>query len=179
MENTIILIAIIAGGLFVAVLIPLLLAPRLKLALGHFTKPDSPPGTSVQASSLKHELIAPVTTNALPKDEWITEIDEDSLMDEEDELTMDDFEWLPMAESILLKQAEEVVDEIQNTINNIASLPVNREEVTTKLNAILSNFNIFRNTEYFEALNSYVTMAVKRDCDIELTEKEVHQLWIE
>lgn len=178
MENTLILIATVSACLFVAVLLPFLLAPKLKLALGFITKPEIPPKTNAEASSvLKHELIAPVTTMTTPKDEWTFEIHENE-DDEEDFFNADDFEWLPMAESILLKQAEEVVEEIQNTINHIASLPVNHEEVTSKLNAILSNYTIFKSTEYFDVLNNYVTMAVKRDCDIELSEKEVHQLWL-
>ncbi|BAV04451.1 hypothetical protein FLA_0442 [Filimonas lacunae] len=107
--------------------------------------------------------------------QWRIEIEETP---EEEEFSLEDGEWLPMAESILLKQAEEVVDEVQDTINHMASLPVNPEELTSKLNAILSNYSIFKNTEYFQAINNYVILAAKRDCDIELSDATVNQLWL-
>ena len=84
---------------------------------------------------------------------------------------------LPEAESFLLKEAEYVVEELQDVIDHIASAPPNPEEVRSKLHAILCEYALFFNTSYYEAINHYVETALQRDLDLKFTELELHGLW--
>lgn len=86
-------------------------------------------------------------------------------------------DWVPDAESVLMKEAEDTVDKIQNVLDNIASHPANAEEVFSKIKAIVSAQTMFIDTGYYEAINHYILVAVKRDVKIEFTEKEIASLW--
>ena len=78
---------------------------------------------------------------------------------------------------ILLKEAEKLVEQIQDTVNHIASNPPNAEEVYSKIRAIVSRYKLFENTEYYEAINSFVAITVERDCTITFTPEEIQALW--
>lgn len=80
--------------------------------------------------------------------------------------------------NFLLLEAEKVVERIQTMITNIESSPANPEEVKSKLKAIVSQYRIFVNTEYYEAINSFIAISVQRDCDLRLEESELHYLWM-
>lgn len=81
-------------------------------------------------------------------------------------------------ESLLLKTAEKLVDEVQEIVTyQIASFPPNPEEVYTKIKAHLREYSILRNTEYEDAINRFIAVTIKRDCELELTEKELSLLW--
>lgn len=81
-------------------------------------------------------------------------------------------------ESLLLKTAEKLVDEVQEIVTfHIASFPPNPDEVYTKIKAHLSGYSILCNTEYEDAINRFIAVTVKRDCELELTEKELSLLW--
>ena len=80
-------------------------------------------------------------------------------------------------ETALLKAAEIVVEKVQDVVNHIASSPPNPEEVFTKIKAIVGRYRIFENTEYFEAINSFIAITVERDCGIQFTKDELMQLW--
>jgi flagellar basal body-associated protein FliL len=80
-------------------------------------------------------------------------------------------------DNLLLKEAEKVVEEIQSTIDHIASNPPNPEEVSSKINAIVRQYKVFENTEYFEAINSFIAVSVERDCKIKYSEDELLALW--
>ena len=80
-------------------------------------------------------------------------------------------------EKILGKEAEKVVEQIQETLHHIASHPPNPEEVFTKINAIVRNYQIFQNTEYFEPINRFIALTVSRDCQLNWTEPELLALW--
>lgn len=86
-------------------------------------------------------------------------------------------ELLEENDSILLKEAERVVEEIQDTLDHIASSPANPEEVTTKIKAIVSPYSIFLETEYYDSINAYIAMAVERDCGISFSREELQHLW--
>lgn len=86
-------------------------------------------------------------------------------------------EMLEDDDSILLKEAERVVEEIQVAINHVASNPPNPEEVFTKIRAIVRQYRIFQNTVYFEAVNGFIAQAVQRDCDIKWSEQDLLVLW--
>lgn len=86
------------------------------------------------------------------------------------EMTEDD-------ETHLLKAAEAVVEKVQEVVNHIASNPPNPEEVFSKIKAIVRNYTIFHNTEYFDAINSFISVTVERDCGIAFTKEELLQLW--
>lgn len=77
----------------------------------------------------------------------------------------------------LLKEAERVVEQIQDVVNHIASHPANPDEVFSKIRAIVSEYRIFIDTEYFDAINSFVAVTVQRDCDLSLTEEDLKTLW--
>ena len=80
-------------------------------------------------------------------------------------------------ESVLLKAAEIVVEKVQDVVNHIASSPPNPEEVFTKIRAIVNQYQIFHDTEYFDAINSFIAVTVARDCGIKLTKDELLSLW--
>lgn len=80
-------------------------------------------------------------------------------------------------EITLLTEAERAVEEIQEVVNNIESHPANPEEVFTKIRAIVHEYRIFLETEYYDAINSFVAVTVQRDCDLTLTEDDLKSLW--
>lgn len=79
--------------------------------------------------------------------------------------------------SVLLKEAEKVVDKIQDTINHIASNPPNPEEVTSKIQSVVSSYKLLMETEYYDSINTYIALAVERDCGIKLSPEELQTLW--
>jgi len=85
-------------------------------------------------------------------------------------------------ESFLLKSAENVVEQIQSVVDEIAAgpspYPANPEEVFTKIRAIVSQYRIFENTEYYDAINNFVAVTVQRDCDLALTPDDLKGLWL-
>jgi hypothetical protein len=80
-------------------------------------------------------------------------------------------------DNILLKAAERAVEEIQEVVNHIASQPPNPEEVFTKITAIVRQYRIFENTEYFEAINAFIAQTVERECDIQWTRDDLLVMW--
>lgn len=96
---------------------------------------------------------------------------------ERDEDEINSVEMLEDDDRILVKEAEKVVENIQEVINHISSLPPNPEEVFTKINAIVRAYRIFENTEYFEPINQFIALTVSRDCHIEWTEPQLLALW--
>lgn len=102
---------------------------------------------------------------------------------QEPELSMDDEEetgkWELVEDdtSILLKEAESVIDQISAVVTNIASDPPNSAEVFTKIRAIVSQYGIFQNTEFYDAIKRYVAVTVDRDLALRFTEAELEELW--
>ena len=92
----------------------------------------------------------------------------------EDEGTL---EMLDDDDSILVKEAEKVIELIQDEVNHVASNPPNPEELFTKIRSIVRQYRIFENTEYFEAINRYIALVVNRDCDIQWSEEDLLVLW--
>src|ERR1039457_4201786 len=60
----------------------------------------------------------------------------------ETDLAGEGWEFSDDNDNLLLKEAEKVVEEIQGTINHIASNPPNPEEVSSKINAIVKQYKI-------------------------------------
>jgi len=85
-------------------------------------------------------------------------------------------------EGFLLKSAENVVEQIQLVVDEIAAgpspYPANPEEVFTKIRAIVSQYRIFENTEYYDAINNFVAVTVQRDCDLALSPDDLKGLWL-
>jgi hypothetical protein len=77
----------------------------------------------------------------------------------------------------LLKEADRVVADIQDAVNSIESRPANSDEVFTKIRAIVSGYRFFQDTEYYDAINSFISVTVQRDCDLALTEEDLSALW--
>ncbi len=82
------------------------------------------------------------------------------------------------ATTTLLKEAEKVVERIQTVIEHIESSPANPDEVKSKLKAIVSQYRIFVDTDYYEAINNFIAITVERDCDLHLVEEDLHTLWL-
>jgi len=95
----------------------------------------------------------------------------------ETDLVEDGWEFADDDDNLLLKEAEKVVEEIQGTIDHIASNPPNPEEVSSKINAIVKQYKVFENTEYFEAINSFIAVSAERDCKIKYSKEEILALW--
>ena len=87
------------------------------------------------------------------------------------------FEPIDDRETVLLKAAEIVVEKVQDVITHIASSPPNPEEVTSKIKSIVGSYGIFQDTEYFDAINSFIAISVERDCNIQLTKADLLALW--
>lgn len=79
--------------------------------------------------------------------------------------------------NILLKEAERIVDKIQDAISHIASNPPNHTEVTSKIRSIVLPYQIFLETEFYDSINTYVSLAVERDCAIKLSTDDIRALW--
>ena len=104
------------------------------------------------------------------EEEWEMYLDREPEGDYSIEMLDDD-------DTILLKAAERVVEEIQEVVNHIASQPPNPEEVFTKIRAIVRQYRIFENTEYFEAINAFIAQTVERECDIQWTRDDLLVMW--
>lgn len=90
----------------------------------------------------------------------------------------DDIELIPVDEvSFLLREADYVVEQIQEVLAHIASNPPNPEEVTSKVSSIVQPYRIFFDTEYYDSINAYISLAVERDCGILLSKAEIESLW--
>jgi hypothetical protein len=121
-----------------------------------------------QPSGFPHDLIA----RPVEVDEAGVEILLERQPEEESTLEMLDDD-----DSILIKEAEKVIEQIQDQISHIASSPPNPEEAFTKIRAIVRQYRIFENTEYFDPINRFIALAVNRDCHIQWTEQELLALW--
>ena len=122
----------------------------------------------MQASGFPHDLIArPVEVNG----EGV-----EILLERQPEKESS-LEMLDDDDAILIKEAEKVTEQIQEQINHMASNPPNPEEAYTKIGAIVRQYKIFENTEYFEPINRFIALAVNRDCNIQWTERELLALW--
>lgn len=87
------------------------------------------------------------------------------------------FEMVEDDQQTLLKEAEKVVDNIQDAINHIASAPPNPEEVHSKIKSIVTPYRFLLETEYYESINTYIALSVERDCGMVLTPSELATLW--
>ncbi|WP_127127954.1 hypothetical protein [Pseudoflavitalea rhizosphaerae] len=79
--------------------------------------------------------------------------------------------------SFLMREADYVVEKIQDVLAHIASNPPNPEEVTSKVSAIVQPYRIFFDTEYYNSINAYISLAVERDCGIQLSKANIESLW--
>lgn len=103
---------------------------------------------------------------------------EETISIEKDTMALEQpLEILDDEESVLLKAAEIVVEKVQDVINHIASQPPNPEEVFSKIKAIVNQYQLFRDTEYFDAINSFIAITVERDCAIQMTKEQLLDLW--
>jgi hypothetical protein len=49
--------------------------------------------------------------------------------------------------------------------------------VTSKIRAIVTSYTILEDTEYYDSINHYISVAVKRDAAITLSGEEIQALW--
>lgn len=89
-------------------------------------------------------------------------------------------EWITKQEGVLLKEAEQAAEYIQLAIDNASSYPTTKKKLAEQLNEILVAYYILLETEYFNSINQFIKMAVKRSfADIEFTDEEINVLWKE
>lgn len=131
---------------------------------------NNPVSSTAQATIMG----APQDGIGAPAPEWEEELEMFLEPEEEGNYSI---EMLEDDDTILLKAAETVVEEIQEVVNHIASKPPNPEEVFTKIRAIVRQYRIFENTEYFEAINAFIAQTVERECDIQWTRDDLLVMW--
>jgi hypothetical protein len=160
---------LIVGGFIAAYYAVLALFFRRNLTAGLIqTKGKTLQTAQALPGSMPHELIA----RPLEVEGDTLEVLLEKQPEEEDTLEMLDDD-----DSILVKEAENVIELIQVEIDHIASNPPNPEELFTKIRAIVNQYRIFENTEYFEPINRYIALAVNRDCNIQWSEQDLQVLW--
>jgi hypothetical protein len=79
--------------------------------------------------------------------------------------------------SILLKEAESVIEQIGSIIENIASDPPNPSEVYTKIKSVVSQYKIFQDTDFYDAINRFIVISIDRDFKLSFTEAELQEMW--
>jgi hypothetical protein len=133
-------------------------------------------GTDVRQMKMKDSLIPsyPPQLIDLPSDRDQTVIPDRGDRSPAPEVK---FESVDDHETLLLKAAEVVVEKIQDIVNHIASTPPNVEEVFSKIRAIVHPYTIFHNTEYFDAINSFIAITIERDCSIQFTKQQLLDIW--
>jgi hypothetical protein len=81
-------------------------------------------------------------------------------------------------ETALLKAAEIIVEKVQDAVNSLASTSPSPGDVFTRIKSIVHQYKIFDGTEYFDAINSFISVTVERDCNIRFTKDQLLQLWV-
>lgn len=147
----------------------------------------SPKPLTVPVSTSQSSLIGPVISSPVmplsPAPVLVQDGGDDGDEVETDEW-FDEFDGpdadLPSTDeqySTLLKEAERVVEQIQQAVDTVTQRPADPEEVFSKVHAIVSEYNFFFDTDYYDAINRFVAVTVHRDCDIELSEDDLKALW--
>jgi len=134
------------------------------------TKSTDLPVQQVNLTAYQQDLLAPLLDK--PANHPLEQAGMFEEDDEEEEWEMVDTEPLT-----LLKEAERVVELIQDVVDHIASYPANPEEVFTKIRSIVSQYTFFMDTEYYEAINTFVAVTVQRDCDLSLSVEDLQAMW--
>jgi hypothetical protein len=164
------------------IILPIYFRTKRKLSLHPSAGPQamSTPRIINMSGVESAQRILPVIQDIRPSQSFDTESDYDFTLEIEGLPSDEDLiDWIPDAESVLMKEAEETVDKIQTVLDNIASYPPDPKEVTSKIKSVLSSQILFLDTEYYHAINHFILVAVKRDTRIELTEMEIASLWKE
>ena len=147
------------------------------IALYYRRRPQQPAfSTNSQATPNTRTAIIgnPQELIGAPAPEWEEELE--MFLEPEAERSYS-VEMLEDDDSILLKEAERVVEEVQDVVTQIASNPPNTEDVFNRIRAIFRQYRIFENTEYFEAINAFIAQAVERECDIKWTRDDLMVMW--
>lgn len=169
MSNEFTTILFIVGGIVAGYYLVLFILFRKKI-VAFFGKPSLTPAvgmTGTAAMELPHQLIDRPLAEAEPA---LVLTGSHSYPEAELEMVEDE-------DSHLLKAAEIVVEKVQDIVSHIASHPPNPEEVFTKIQAVVNQYGIFRETDYYEAINSFIALTVERDCAIRFSKEELVALW--
>ncbi|MBN8877804.1 MAG: hypothetical protein J0I32_09690 [Sphingobacteriales bacterium] len=86
------------------------------------------------------------------------------------------FEMVEDEETVLLKAAEIVVEKVQDIIDTSPN-PPNHQDIYSKIKNVTGRYQLFRNTEYFDAINSFIAISVERDCGLQFTKQQLLDLW--
>lgn len=171
-HRLILLVLMVAGFLtFYLVIMACSFRKTLSTVFGKAARRDFSPASAVVSDDFISPLIdRPAPLSLSPQTVTQEQIDEEE---------MAAYEIFDDEQNVLLKEAEKVVEEIQDVVNHIASRPANPDEVFTKIRAIVCQYSLFENTEYYDAINSFVAITVQRDCDLELSLDDLKSLWQE
>ena len=82
-------------------------------------------------------------------------------------------EMVAGAESVLLQEADAVINKLEEVITSFAASPSRQNEMYGKIKSIVSSYSLFQNTEYFEAINNFIRIVVSRECNIKWSEAEL------
>jgi hypothetical protein len=103
---------------------------------------------------------------------------EQSEMAPGEEFIEDDLmEMVVGAESVLLQEAEAVVNKLEEVITSFAGSPSTQDALHGKIKSIVSSYSLFKDTEYYEAINNFIRIVVSRECNFKWSEAELHALW--
>ncbi len=86
-----------------------------------------------------------------------------------------EFEIIENEDSRLLKEVETVVAKIQEVVSK--SPNADPKQVFSQIKSIVSQYRIFENTEYYEAINNFILITVERDCTIHWNKEDMQALW--
>ena len=106
--------------------------------------------------------------------------DESGYFEEDDDEAR--YELVDDEDLTLLKTAESIVADIQLQVDRIVSRPASPDEVFSEvcsnIHGILRDMSFIHNTEYYDAINSFIAVTVQRDCHLQLSKDEIQSLWL-
>lgn len=86
-------------------------------------------------------------------------------------------EMLDDQDSMLVKQAEKVVEAIDTAFAHFAPARVDEQHLRETVSSILSKYDIFYATEYFEAINSFIAQAIEQHFGLSWDQQAILPLW--
>lgn len=163
------ILLMIGAGLALAFIVVQSLVSRRKLAVVPSLQPPITGASKQNAST-------PVTNDFITR--AIEPVNEYELFLSDDVDFHPEWEIVEDERTVLLKEAENVVEHVQDIVSHVASNPPNEQEVVSKLNGLLNKYGLFEQTEYYDAINRFVLITVQRDLGITLDQSTVESLWL-
>lgn len=102
--------------------------------------------------------------------------------DEEDSDTFEmsltfDQEW-ERTKPVLVEEADTVLLlEAEKLIADVELIASSQHEVLDRLHAVIPGYMLLYKTKYYEAINEFISLTLKRECDMAVDEKQLAALW--